>query len=52
MRTVTLAGGTILPPVMAFYHQPQTIDDLLAQTCGKVIHQFGVPNKTFRRWGS
>jgi polyprenyl P-hydroxybenzoate/phenylacrylic acid decarboxylase-like protein len=52
MRTVTLAGGTILPPVMAFYHQPQTIDDLLAQTCGKVIDQFGVPNKTFRRWGS
>jgi polyprenyl P-hydroxybenzoate/phenylacrylic acid decarboxylase-like protein len=52
MRTVTLAGGTILPPVMAFYHQPQTIDDLLAQTCGKVIDQFGIPNKTFRRWGS
>jgi polyprenyl P-hydroxybenzoate/phenylacrylic acid decarboxylase-like protein len=52
MRTVTLAGGTILPPVLAFYHRPETIDDLLAHTCGKVIDQFGIPNKTYRRWGS
>jgi polyprenyl P-hydroxybenzoate/phenylacrylic acid decarboxylase-like protein len=52
MRTVTLAGGTVLPPVLAFYHQPETIDDLLAQTCGKVIDQFGIPNKAFRRWGT
>ncbi|MGB3483562.1 MAG: UbiX family flavin prenyltransferase [Mycobacterium sp.] len=51
MRTVTLAGGTILPPVMAFYHQPESISDLLSQTCGKVIDQFGFANSTFRRWG-
>ncbi|GAB2965264.1 UbiX family flavin prenyltransferase [Amycolatopsis acidiphila] len=50
MRTVTLAGGTILPPVLAFYHRPETIDDLLRQTCGKILDQFGIENKTFRRW--
>jgi polyprenyl P-hydroxybenzoate/phenylacrylic acid decarboxylase-like protein len=50
MRTVTLAGGTILPPVLAFYHQPETIDDLLRQTCGKILDQFGIEHKAFRRW--
>lgn len=51
METVTLAGGTILPPVPAFYHQPRTIDDLLRQTAGKVLDQFGIPHDLYRRWG-
>jgi polyprenyl P-hydroxybenzoate/phenylacrylic acid decarboxylase-like protein len=50
MRTVTLAGGTILPPVLSFYHQPKTIGDLLRQTCGKVLDQFRIDNETFPRW--
>jgi len=50
METVTLAGGTILPPVPAFYHRPETIDDLLRQTCGKVLDQFGIEHRLFRRW--
>ena len=50
METVTLAGGTILPPVPAFYHRPRTIDDLLAQTVGKVLDQFGIEHDLFQRW--
>ncbi|WP_030904538.1 UbiX family flavin prenyltransferase [Streptomyces sp. NRRL F-5126] len=50
MRTVTLAGGTILPPVLSFYHQPRSVDDLLRQTCGKVLDQFGIENEAFPRW--
>ena len=50
METVTLAGATVLPPVMAFYHQPETIDDLLRQVCGKVLDQFGIAHDLFRRW--
>lgn len=52
METVTLAGGTILPPVPAFYHRPESIDDLLRQTCGKVLDQFGIEHRLYRRWGS
>jgi polyprenyl P-hydroxybenzoate/phenylacrylic acid decarboxylase-like protein len=51
METVTLAGGTILPPVPAFYHQPRTIDDLLRQTVGKALDQFDIPHGLYRRWG-
>lgn len=50
METVTLAGGTILPPVVAFYHRPQTIDELLAQIVGKVLDQFGIEHDLYRRW--
>ncbi len=52
METVTLAGATVLPPVLAFYHRPQTIDDLVAHVVGKVLDQFGVPHKLFDRWGT
>lgn len=50
METVTLAGGTILPPVVGFYHRPEHIDDLLSQIIGKVLDQFGIANELFTRW--
>lgn len=50
MQAVTEAGGTVLPPVPAFYHQPKTIDDLLVHTCGKVLDQFGIRHDLFHRW--
>lgn len=50
METVTLAGATVLPPVPAFYHRPQSIDDLLRHTAGKVLDQFGVKHQLFHRW--
>jgi polyprenyl P-hydroxybenzoate/phenylacrylic acid decarboxylase-like protein len=50
METVTLAGATVLPPVPAFYHQPETIEDLLNQTAGKILDQFGIAHELFRRW--
>lgn len=51
MVTVTEAGAIVLPPVPAFYHSPKTIDDLIAQTVGKVLDQFGITHDTFARWG-
>jgi polyprenyl P-hydroxybenzoate/phenylacrylic acid decarboxylase-like protein len=50
METVTLAGATVLPPMPAFYHRPQAIDDLLAQTVGKVLDQFSIEHDLFQRW--
>jgi polyprenyl P-hydroxybenzoate/phenylacrylic acid decarboxylase-like protein len=50
METVTLAGATVLPPVPAFYHKPETIDDLLRHTAGKVLDQFGIQHNAFKRW--
>ena len=50
METVTLAGATVLPPVPAFYHRPQTIDDLLKHTAGKILDQFDIEHQLFKRW--
>jgi polyprenyl P-hydroxybenzoate/phenylacrylic acid decarboxylase-like protein len=50
IETVTLAGATVLPPVPAFYHRPQTIDDLLRHTAGKILDQFDIAHQLFKRW--
>jgi polyprenyl P-hydroxybenzoate/phenylacrylic acid decarboxylase-like protein len=50
LETITLAGGTILPPVPAFYHQPETTGDLLRHTAGKILDQFGFDHDLFARW--
>jgi 4-hydroxy-3-polyprenylbenzoate decarboxylase len=46
------AGAIILPPVPAFYHDPETIDDIVNHTVGRVFDQFGLEHQLYRRWGS
>lgn len=43
-------GATILPPMPAFYHQPQTIMDIVHQSIGKALDHFGIEHQLFRRW--
>lgn len=43
-------GGILLPPFPAFYHAPKTIKELVDQTVGKVLDQFGINHKLFKRW--
>jgi 4-hydroxy-3-polyprenylbenzoate decarboxylase len=43
-------GAVILPPMPSFYHQPETIDDIVNQTVGKVLDQFDIEHDLFRRW--
>ncbi len=50
MTAVTEMGAVVLPPIPAFYHKPQTVDDIIDQTVGKVLDQFGLDASLFRRW--
>ncbi|MCC7411770.1 MAG: UbiX family flavin prenyltransferase [Gammaproteobacteria bacterium] len=43
-------GAVILPPMPAFYHQPETILDLVHQSIGKALDQFGIEHDLYRRW--
>src|ERR1035438_6987177 len=50
METATLAGATVLPPVPAFYHQPETIELLFNQSAAKMPDRFAIQHALFRRW--
>lgn len=55
LRLMTQAaelGAVIMPPVPAFYHRPQTLDDVINQTVNRVIDQFDIelPDDLFTRW--
>ena len=50
MVTITEAGGTILPPIPAFYFRPKTIDELVDQSVGRALDQFGIHVDNFPRW--
>jgi len=55
LRLMTQAaelGAAIMPPVPAFYHRPQTLDDIINQTVNRVIDQFDIdlPKDLFTRW--
>jgi 4-hydroxy-3-polyprenylbenzoate decarboxylase len=45
------AGAVILPPAPAFYGRPQTLDDIINHTVGRVLDQFGLPHTLVKRWG-
>jgi 4-hydroxy-3-polyprenylbenzoate decarboxylase len=50
MLQATEAGAVILPPVPAFYHRPQGIQDLVDHTVVKVLDQFGIHTDLIDRW--
>lgn len=51
MIQVTQMGGIICPPVPAFYNKPQSIDDLIDDTVGRVLDLFDLDSGLVRRWG-
>ncbi len=46
------SGAVIMPPLPAFYHQPQTLQDIIDHTIGRVIDQFDIelPEDLCARW--
>jgi 4-hydroxy-3-polyprenylbenzoate decarboxylase len=50
MARAAALGAVILPPMPAFYHRPAAIMDIVRQSVGKVLDQFGIAHKLFVRW--
>lgn len=51
MLTVTEMGGIIMPPVPAFYHNPQTVDDIVSHSVGRALDLLGFASRNLPRWG-
>lgn len=43
-------GAVLLPPIPAFYHFPETVDDIINHTVGKVLDLFDIAHNLFERW--
>ena len=53
LRTLTTLadiGAVIAPIVPAFYNRPQSIDDIINHTCGRLLDLFGIDTGTVKRW--
>ena len=50
MTAVTEMGGVIFPPLPAFYHRPQTIDELIDDTVERVLALIGVASAAPKAW--
>ncbi|KQQ30997.1 3-octaprenyl-4-hydroxybenzoate carboxy-lyase [Duganella sp. Leaf126] len=50
MTAVTEMGGIIYPPLPGFYHQPQSIEEMVDHTVGRVIDLFGIDQALTPRW--
>jgi 4-hydroxy-3-polyprenylbenzoate decarboxylase len=50
MTAVTEMGGIIFPPLPSFYHNPQTIAEMVDHTVARVIDLFGIEHALAPRW--
>jgi 4-hydroxy-3-polyprenylbenzoate decarboxylase len=53
LRTMTALfdmGAIIAPVVPAFYNKPQTIDDIVNHTVGRLLDLFGIDTGVVKRW--
>lgn len=55
LRLMTRAaemGAVIMPPMPAFYHRPESVDDIVDQTVNRVLDQLDIelPQDLFERW--
>jgi len=52
MTAVTEMGGIVFPPVPAFYTRPDSLDDMVGHTVGRLLDLFDLPHDGLvRRWG-
>ena len=46
----SLMGTTLVPPNPAFYNHPESIDDIINHTVGRVLDLIGLDNEVVKRW--
>lgn len=44
-------GAIIFPPVPSFYHRPETLGDIVDQTCMRMLDQIDITVQAAPRWG-
>ena len=50
MREAALMGAVVAPPVPGFYAKPETVDDIINHSVGRIMDLFGLDTGLVRRW--
>jgi 4-hydroxy-3-polyprenylbenzoate decarboxylase len=50
LHEAALMGAIVCPPMPAFYIDPQTVDDIVDHTVGRILDLFGIETGLVRRW--
>lgn len=50
LLTLAEIGVTILPAMPAFYHEPQSIEEMVDFVVGKILDSLDIDHQVFRRW--
>lgn len=52
LTQVTEMGAIVAPPMPAFYHRPQSVDDIINQTVNRLLDLLDItlPQDLFQRW--
>ena len=50
MKRVKLSGGIILPPNMAYYNKPETVDDVTNFFVGKVLDVLDIEHSLYKKY--
>lgn len=45
-------GAYLVPPIPAFYHNPQTVQDIINFGVGRILDILGIEHELYRPWGS
>ncbi len=50
MLKLAKLGVIIAPPIPAFYHKPESIEEIINFVVGKLLDCMGIENNLYRRW--
>ena len=50
MAALAEMGAIVAPPVPAFYHKPESVDDIVTHSVERVLDLIGLPSADAQRW--
>jgi 4-hydroxy-3-polyprenylbenzoate decarboxylase len=50
MTTLAELGAVIVPPLVAFYHHPKSLEEIVDHTVGKVLEALAIPHALYAPW--
>jgi len=50
MTALAEMGAILAPPAPAFYHKPESVDDIVNHSVERVLDLIGLPSPDTRRW--